>query len=84
MEEVTPMEKKKTGNQEVIGITCKSCGSMQMGVIESRPKINGMRWRRYRCWQCGNRQSTLEMDYEIADNLIKILKIVEKNTGAGK
>ena len=78
------VEKEKTGNPEVKGIRCSACGSDQVGVIDSRPKKNGMRWRRYRCWKCGNRQSTLEMDFGTADNLIKMLKIVEKITGVGK
>lgn len=43
------------------GVYCTSCSSTNLDVIDSRPKENGIRWRRYKCADCGHRFNTCEI-----------------------
>ena len=38
---------------------CPHCGSFQTGCVESR-QVEEIRWRRYRCLDCGERFKTQE------------------------
>lgn len=39
---------------------CPKCGSLDAGVVDTRPEVRGVR-RRRECGQCGNRWSTMEV-----------------------
>lgn len=43
-----------------VGTPCPDCGSIERGVIESRPRAGGSIYRRCFCRRCGTRYTTRE------------------------
>jgi transcriptional regulator NrdR family protein len=48
------------GAMRQVGTPCPDCGSIERGVIESRPRAGGSIYRRCFCRRCGTRYSTRE------------------------
>ena len=59
--------KNRTKTKTDAGMACSSCGSHNVRIIDTRPIQHGegpgpaVRFRRYRCADCGNTESTYEI-----------------------
>lgn len=52
-----------------------TCG-YESGVIDSRPRL-GTVYRRRKCGNCGRRWTTHEVDVEVTNDVMRVLKVLE-------
>lgn len=81
------MKMKKMSTHQLTSMThinlqmgCE-CGDQQSMIIDSRVSPMGYRWRRKKCWKCGKKYSTVEINAsvlnELEEKMIKCDKILE-------
>lgn len=50
-------------------MTCPECGSENIGVHDTRSQEDNI-WRRRKCFECGHRFSTIEIDFDVYEKLM--------------
>lgn len=59
--------------EEALGLRCLACGSTNVGVIDSRPRLKSRR-RRYGCQSCGERFFTIEVQETLYNKMVKVVR----------